>query len=330
MTDDSTIRTGVIGVGSMGRHHARVYRELPGAALVGVADADEARATEIAVEYGTGAYDIETLLDRVDAVTIAVPTAYHYELANRCIDAGVDVLIEKPIVERPARGRELVSNAEAAGVTLQVGHIERFNPATRTLSEIVPDLNVIAIDTERLGPPPERSIEDTAVMDLMIHDIDVVRSVLPGAIESVDAIGNHDGRHATATIEFDDGVLGTLTASRVTQRKVRRLTVTAAECYVTVDFIDQSVQIHRQSVPEYVTENGDVRYRHESVVENPAVENGEPLKAELRSFLAAAAGDREPMVTGEDGVRALTLAREINERAFGSPDHHVGAPVVSR
>ena len=320
----SKSRAGVIGVGAMGQHHARVYSELADAELVGVADADRERAEQIAAEYGTNAYEINELIRGVDLVTIAVPTAYHYDIARDCINAGVDVLIEKPIVEDPKRGNQLIYQAERADVTLQVGHIERFNPVTMTLADILPEMNVIAIDAERLGPRPDRTIEDTAVIDLMIHDIDLACSLIDGEIENVDAIGAEDGRHATATLTFDSGVVGTLTASRVTQQKVRKLRVTCEEALVLVDYIDQSIEIHRQSAPEYVTEGGKMRYRHESIVEHPAVDSGEPLKFELASFVDASREGTPPQVDGSDGIRALKLAREINRKAFGSEAKRVG------
>lgn len=300
----------------MGKHHVRVYDELSAVELVGVMDADPDRAAELAAEYGVRPYGLEELLERVDLVSVATPTRFHYDNARRCIDAGVDVLIEKPFVEDPRRGRELIRAADRADVTLQVGHVERFNPAVETLGEIVPELDVLAVEARRLGPPPERRIEDTAVMDLMIHDVDVLCSLFGWDVAELEATGTADGRHATAMVAFEDGPTCTVTASRVTQRKVRELTLTARDCYVVVDFIDQSVQIHRQSVPEYVTQNGDVRYRHESLVENPAVENGEPLKRELAAFVEAARTGTEPAVTGEEALNALALVREIDQRSY--------------
>lgn len=317
MTGTDKLDAGVIGVGTMGQHHARVYSNLTGARLVGVADEDDEQATSIAEKYSAAVLDVPSLLDRVDVVSIAVPTQFHYDLASQCIEAGVDLLVEKPLVEDPERGRELVEQADREDVVLQVGHIERHNPVISTLADIVPDLNVIAVEAERLGPTPDREIYDSAVIDLMIHDIDVVCSLLDGPVESVEAVGAADGRHATATLEFGDGTVGTLTASRVTQQKQRKLSITAESCYVTVDYIDQDVEIHRQSVPEFVTSNGDVRYRHESVVEYPAVDNGEPLQYELESFLEASRNGDEPSVTGLEGIRAVELAREVNELAFG-------------
>jgi len=313
-----SIATGVIGVGAMGKHHARVYNELCGCDLIGVADSSPSRAREIASEYDTDAFDTDELIERADAVTIAVPTPYHYDLAMQCIDAGTDILVEKPLVEDEQKGRELLTRANRSDVLLQVGHIERFNPVTDTLRDIVPDLTVISLKAERLGPPPDRQIQDSAVIDLMIHDIDLMRALLDHSITTIDASGTANGRYATATIEFDNGTIGKLTASRMTQRKVRKLTITAESCYVIVDYLDQSVEIHRRSVPEYVTDDGDVRFRHESIIENPAVDTGEPLKHELRSFVAAVQNGHEPRVTGEDGLRSLELATEINRKAFHS------------
>ena len=324
MSNNEPVRAGVIGVGAMGQHHARVYNELCGCELVGVADADESRAGEIAAAYETDVFDIHELIGRTDAVSIATPTRYHYDLARRCIESETSILVEKPFVEDEHKGEELIEQAAEAGVTLQVGHIERFNPVTQTLQEIVPGLDVISVKAERLGPRPDRQITDSAVTDLMIHDIDLICSLLDQPISTVTANGNTDGRYATATLEFEDDTIAKLTASRVTQQKIRTLTITAEECYVIVDYIDQDIQIHRNSVPEYVADDGDVTYRHESVIENPAVDNGEPLKRELGSFLEAVREGSEPRVTGEDGIQALELAKEINQKAFGSEHKTVG------
>ena len=312
---DEPLAAGVIGVGSMGKHHARVYGELPSAELVGVADADAERAEAVAAEHGTRAAERSALLDAADVVSVAVPTAYHYETVLECIDRGVDVLVEKPFVDDRERGRELADRADAAGVTLQVGFIERFNPATRVLADIVPDLDVVAIDVDRLGPPVDRQGEDSVVMDLMVHDIDILLSLVDAEIESLSAIARDEG-HAAVQFRFADESIAALTASRLTQQKVRRLSVTAISCRVNVDFIAQTVEIHRHSVPEYVESNGDIRYRHESVIERPIVENGEPLKAELEAFVTAARDGTEPVVTAEDALRVLEIAERIERLAL--------------
>jgi predicted dehydrogenase len=309
------LRTGVIGVGSMGRHHARVYRELPETELIGVADADTEAARAAANTYETAAMGMEELLDAVDAVSVAVPTPYHYETASQALDWGTHVLVEKPFVDSLDAGRRLIDRARERDLTLQVGHVERFNPAIRALADIVPDLNVIAVDARRLGPPLDRDLQASAVLDLMIHDLDVLLALIGDDATVTEAAGAADGQYVTATVDLDDGVVGSLTASRVTQQKVRELSITAESCQVHVDYISRSVQIHRHSIPEYIEENGDVRYRHENIVEHPTVDNGEPLKKELSSFAEAIEEGTEPVVTGEDGLEALKLAREIEDEA---------------
>ncbi len=309
MTDRLSV--GVIGVGSMGQHHARVYQELPDAELVGVSDVNHQQAAEAAEKYGTAAMSRESLLSIADAVSLVVPTAYHYELAMTAIEAGVDLLIEKPITDTPAAGRELAAAAKDAGVTIQVGHIERFNPAVRTLSEITDSLEIIALDTQRLGPPTGREIDDGVGVDLMIHDADILLSIVDSPVETVSAAETAGQQYMTATVEFENGVVATLTASRVTQQKIRTLSVTADDCRVNVDYMAQSIQINRHSLPEYIETNGDVRYRHENIIERPTVENGEPLKKELAAFVRAVQTDSKPLVSAADGIRALELVNQI-------------------
>ncbi|WP_126665071.1 Gfo/Idh/MocA family protein [Haloterrigena salifodinae] len=310
-TPSRPIRAGVIGVGSMGENHARVYSELQDVELACVADHDEEVARRVADAYATDAVAFETVLERCDVVTVAVPTRAHYDVVSDCLNADVHVLVEKPIAETTEQGRALAELAEERGLVLQVGHIERFNPAVQTVTDLVEDLDVISVEAERLGPPLDRTALGNVVFDLMVHDLDIVASLLEDQPDSVTATGTESGQYATATLEFDD-VVASLTASRVTQKKVRTLTVTARECLVEVDYLEQSVLIHRDSYPEYLTDDGKRRYRHESVVERPRVDNGEPLRHELESFVEAARNDSEPVVTAEDGIRALEMVQTID------------------
>jgi predicted dehydrogenase len=310
-----TLTAGVVGVGSMGTHHARVYNEIQGVELAGIADADEQAATRVATEYGTSVYDLETLLHRVDMVSIAVPTRYHYQVAAQAIDAGVSLLVEKPFVDDHEKGQELIERASAAGVTLQVGHIERFNPVVDVLEDVLAGVEPIAASARRLGPPVSRDVKDDVVMDLMIHDIDIACSLFGDEVAGVTAIGACDGDYTDAQIEFDGGTLCSLTASRVTQERIRDLSVTARECHVNVDFMDQSVRIYRHSDPSYHTEDGEVRYSQESIIERPAVESDEPLKRELRSFVDCVRNGTTPRTTGADGLHAMLLADEISDIA---------------
>ncbi|MFC4437939.1 MULTISPECIES: Gfo/Idh/MocA family protein [Natrialbaceae] len=326
MAGERSLDVGVIGVGSMGQHHARVYDELAAANLIGVFDVDAERASAVAGRHGTTAASLETLLERVDAVSVAVPTVHHYEVVTTCLEMGVPTLVEKPVVDDPETGRKLRAKAAAADVPVQVGHVERFNPAVETLETILDDLSIIGVTARRLGPPPDRRIDDSAIVDLMVHDIDIVLALLGEEPVAVMSCGVADDRHASALLEFSD-TMASLTASRLTQRKVRTLEVTAEECLVEVDYIDQSIEIHRRSVPEYVENGGDIRFRHESLVERPHVPNDEPLRNELESFLETVRTDGTPKVTVDDGLAALQIARQIEARETeGRPTVDVEVP----
>jgi predicted dehydrogenase len=314
-----TLDVGVVGVGSMGLNHARVYDQIRRANLVGVADADVDRAESVAARVGTEALRTDELLARVDAVSVVTPTEYHASVVESCIDHGVDVLVEKPFVTSPERGRALLSRAQAEDVTVQVGHVERFNPAVTELSRIAESLSPIAIEARRLGPPPDTDRDlDDVVLDLMIHDIDVAQSLVSQPVVDVNAAEAANGRYTTAQLQFGNGTVASLTASRVTQQKVRELAVTTEECYVELDYIEQSIEIHRRSRPEYLESEGNLSYRHEGVTERPLVPAGEPLKLELESFVETIESGDVPRVTGRDGVRAVALANTIQRAATGA------------
>jgi predicted dehydrogenase len=304
---------GVIGVGSMGQHHTRVYREMKDVNLVGIADADSERATDVAEKHDTEAKETEALLEAVDAVSVVVPTQYHYDVVTTCLREDVATFVEKPILGSLDRADDLLAEIEATDVPVQVGHIERFNPAVTTLSEIVEDLSIVSVRARRLGPELDRRINDSVVIDLMIHDIDIVLSLFDETPTSISGSGVREGRHASALLEFEGDQMASLTASRKTQRKVRTLEITAEECFIKVDYIDQSIKIHRSSMPEYIEEDGNVRFKHEGIVERPVVQNGEPLQRELESFLEVTKSGATPEVTVQDGLDALSVALEIEQ-----------------
>ena len=321
---ESTLAAGVVGVGAMGRHHARVYDELHGVDLVGVTDTDREQALEVAAAYDTEVRSRTQLFEAVDLVSVAVPTRYHYEVSREAIAAGVHVLVEKPFVSDIEQGRELVALAREHGMLIQVGHVERFNPAVRAVSDIATDLDIIAVDVRRLGPPVDRDTKDGVILDLMIHDIDILGHLVASDIESISAASARNHDHVTAQLRFADGIVGNLTASRVTQEKVRDLAITAEDCRVSVDYERQSVEIHRHSLPEYYDSDGDLRYRHESIVERPTVENGEPLKAELSAFVNAVRAGEQPPISGEDALNVLEVAQRVSERATPQQDRSRG------
>ncbi len=318
MTVNDAVGVGVIGVGSMGAHHARVYSELPGAELRGVADADHNRADTIASRHETRVRDVDALLEVVDAVSIAVPTDAHARLARRTIAADTHLLVEKPFVRDHTTGRELIREAEARDLVLQIGHVERFNPAVQALFDLVSADDVIALRADRLGPPIDRSGSDGVVMDLMIHDIDILMSLMGGRPDAIQGARGDDG-YASVVMEFDEDVVATVTASRVTQRKTRRLEVTTAERHLVVDYIDQSVRVHRRSRPAYLQDDAEMRYRHESIIEQPLVESAEPLRLELEAYLTAVRNREDPPVAAEDGLAALAIADRINRHIAERP-----------
>lgn len=317
----STIDVGVVGVGSMGQHHARVYNQLSGANLIGIADADTQRAAEVAEQYETDHLSTEELLTDAEAVSVVVPTQYHYDVVTSCLDKGVATLIEKPILKSLDRAEKLLSEIEKAGVPVQVGHIERFNPAVSVVSKIADDLDILSVRARRLGPEPDRRIQDSAVLDLMIHDIDIVLSLFEEMPTAVTGTATREGRHASALLEFGPDRIASLTASRKTQKKVRVLEITAEECFIEIDYLDQSVEVHRNSVPEYIEEDGAIRFKHESLVERPVVQNGEPLRRELNSFAQAIKDGSTPEVTAQDGVDALSVALDIEKQSQTKQPH---------
>ncbi|WP_238547500.1 MULTISPECIES: Gfo/Idh/MocA family protein [Haloferax] len=299
----------------MGTNHVRVYSELRDVELVGVADADMDRAVAVADDFDTDAHPIDALLDRVDVVTVAVPTPYHGSVARQCIEAGVHTLVEKPFVDDLTVGEELSALATWHGVTLQVGHIERFNPAVRALDGLLEAVEPVAITANRLGPPLNREMGDGVIMDLMIHDIDVILSLVDAEVQTVTGTSAADEQYATAQLTFGNGVIGSLTASRLTQQKTRTLDITARDRLIRVDYLNQSVQIFRQSRPDYLRDEGNIRYRHEVVMEQPMIETGEPLKFELEAFVDAATNGGSVRVSAADGLRAIDVAQRIRTSA---------------
>lgn len=310
------LRTGVIGVGHLGQHHARLYATLPHSRLVGVVDADPERARVIAERHGVPALpDLAALLSQVEAVSVAVPTSGHHAVVKACLEAGVHVLVEKPIAVTPAEAWELVDLAGKHRRVLQVGHIERFNPVVQALRRHIH--RPAFIECHRLSPFGERGTDVDVVLDLMIHDLDMVLSMDPGPVEDIRAAGvpvlTSSNDIANARIEFHSGCVANLTASRVSMTRMRRLRLFQRDAYISMDFQTRHGVICRR------TKGGD-RPR----IEAEPVQGGddEPLKLELEAFLQASATGRRPPVTGEDGAAALDLACRVLEQIGGFARRH--------
>jgi predicted dehydrogenase len=294
------LRTGVIGVGHLGQHHARLYAGLPGSTLVGIVDADARRAKEVAERVGTAVCDdVGVLLRQVEAVSIAAPTSAHHAVARQCLEAGVHVLVEKPITATLAEAQELVALARARKAVLQVGHVERFNPVMLKARPLICEPRLI--ECRRVSPFTGRSTDVDVVLDLMIHDLDMVLSFQPGAVTDLRAVGapvvseRIDVAHAW--ISFDSGCVATLTASRVAAGRARELTVVQRDACISVDYQSRQATIRRvagEQTSEQIQGGGE-----------------EPLKLELESFLNAVRTGGQPVVSGQDGEAALALAHRV-------------------
>lgn len=302
------LRVGVIGVGHLGQHHARLYATLPTSTLIGVTDQDSKRGQLIADKHRVRFYsEMAALLREVDAVSIAVPTSAHHAVAKRCLDAGVHVLVEKPITVTLAEATELIEAARACGRVLQVGHIERFNPAIRAVRSQINRPGFI--ECHRLSPFGERGTDVDVVLDLMIHDLDMVLSFHPGAVEEVRAAGvpvlSSTIDIANARIAFASGCVANFTASRVSTMRMRKLRLFQRDSYLSVDYQARQAAILRRQL--------GTNQRPEIFMEPAKTTDDEPLKLELEAFLHAIVSKTPPVVTGEDGAAALALAHQVLE-----------------
>lgn len=315
MTETEPIPVAVIGAGSMGWNHIRVYDELPEARLVEVVEVSEKKAAEVRESYNVEVLSSVDDIRKAEAATIAVPTRLHQSVAESCLSAGLDILVEKPLAKSVQAARDIVEMAEKNDAIVQVGHIERFNPAVRVLRDILTDQELISIEAHRLGPFSEQLSEESVVFDLMIHDIDIITMLAGSEIGAIDAMGvtkrsdRHD--HAVAQFYFEDNIIGVTTASHVTHGKIRTLRVITREAYIELDYQKQHLQIQRRGT-EKTTELLDKSgYVSETITETPYIKTREPLKNELEHFLGCVATRESPEVNGEVGLRAVTTATEI-------------------
>lgn len=297
----------VIGVGHLGKHHARILASLPGVSLAGVVDTNTARADEIAREYGTRAFADARQIDGLDLAVIAAPTEHHAALAQPLVEAGVHTLVEKPVTKTLAEADALIAAAKAKGVVLAVGHSERFNPAVAAARPYVSDPRFIEV--HRLGTQLGRSLDIDVVLDLMIHDLDLILSMVPSTVESVEAVGvpvlTPKVDIANARVRFANGCIANLTASRISKDPVRKIRFFQRERYVSIDTAAREVEMF-QVVPQ---QEGLPKIGGGKL----AVSGDEPLKSELEDFVAAVRERRAPAVSGEQGRAALSLAVQIVE-----------------
>ena len=321
----SSVKVGVIGIGNMGWHHARVLSLLRDADLVGVADPDESRG-KLAVEQFQCEWfkDYHDLISKVDAICIAVPTLLHHKVGLDCLKAGVNVLIEKPIAATELEAKSLINASKISNCLLQVGHIERFNPAFRELNKIVQNEEIVVLEARRHSPHADRANDVSVVMDLMIHDIDLVLELVNSKIQKLAAVGgrNSDGLidYVNATLVFNNNIIASLTASKMSHKKIRSLSAHCQNGLVETDFLNHSLQIHRKAHESYTAEHGELVYRNDGYVEEVSTTSIEPLYAELEHFLKCVQGEDSPEVDGEQASRALKIADFIECAVENSGD----------
>lgn len=298
------IRTAVIGTGYLGRFHAEKYATLPGSRLVAVVDADAARAAEIGARLGVeSTTDYRNLAGRVDAVSVAVPTPLHYEIGEFFLSRGVHVLVEKPMACTVAEADGLIRAAQEHGCVLQVGHLERFNPAVISVRDRVH--HPLFIEAHRISPFQVRGTDVNVVLDLMIHDIDLILSLVDSPITRVDTVGvpvlTGGVDIANARLQFENGCVANVTASRVSNKTERKMRIFESDTYVSIDFQQKSVEIRQRR---------DGRIEAETL----SHEAGDSLRAQIDSFLGAIRNGTRPVVSGADGRRALETALAISEQ----------------
>jgi predicted dehydrogenase len=300
----SKLRVGVVGVGHIGKNHARLYAELPSADFAVIYDTDPGKAREIGEEFSVPvATSIKDFAERIDAASVATPTSSHFKVAQQLLGAGKHLLIEKPIAENTRDASQLAELASQRQLVLQVGHVERFNPVLSALEERLNHPRFI--EAHRLSPYPNRSTEIGVVLDLMIHDLEIILHLVRSPVQTIDAVGvpvlSRGEDIANARIRFENGCVANITSSRISPERMRKIRVFQEDAYLSLDYQTQSGEIFRRTATGITKEPVEI-------------EPEEPLKRQLQSFIECAATGRAPKVTGRQATAALELAVEITKR----------------
>ncbi len=317
------LNAGVIGVGSMGKHHARNYSEIANVDLIAVADLDEEKSQEISKRFKCKGYaDYREMLqtEKLDLVSIAVPTKYHKQVALDCIAKGINILIEKPIASTVEEAKEIVQKAKVKGIKFTVGHIERFNPAVLKLKEMIDKGKlgeIVSVATFRLGPTPLHIKDTNVVIDIGVHDIDIMNWFFGKLPKNVVARGGQVLNricedHVEAFLDYDSGT-GVMFCNWITPLKVRKLTVSGRKAYVELNYITQEIEFYESNVIMQYDDFGDflIKFSDNQKKKTITVKNIEPLKAEILSFIKAIKANTRPMVTAREAIEALDIAQRI-------------------
>jgi predicted dehydrogenase len=310
----SVLRAAVVGVGYLGRFHAQKYHGHPDVELVGVVDADAGRAADIAAEFSTAAYtSLEQVLDRVDLLSIVVPTQYHFDVAQQCLEAGCHILLEKPVTQTVDEAERLIALAHQKSLVFQVGHLERFNPAIIALKGVLD--NPQFIESHRLSAFKPRGTDVNVVLDLMIHDIDILLSMVPHEIVTINSVGvpvlSGEVDIANARLQFSNGCVANVTASRVSREPMRKMRIFQQNAYISIDFQERKIGVyHKTPGAKMVPGLPDISF------EELSFDQGDALRDEIYSFIASVRSGIPPVVSGEDGKRALEVATQISRKLW--------------
>jgi len=314
------VRIGVIGTGRMGQNHCRVYANMRHAKFVGVCDVNGDLGKDIARKFEVSYFrDVESLLENVDAVSICTPTPEHYELVRRCLDRNIHVMVEKPFTETLDQAQALKEAAEKnKKLVVQVGHIEMFNPTYIELRKVLEGMDVLAMNFNRLSPFQGSNVDVDVVLDLMIHDIGLIVNLFTNEPALVDAHGfsvfSGTIDHGLAILQYAPAPLVSLTASRITEQKVRAISVTTKEAFIEADLVNKNISVHRRTLGDYVNHKNGVNYRQESLIERIVVPAMEPLYLELQDFVNCVIGNKTPQVTAADGYNALRFVLLLRDK----------------
>lgn len=319
------LKVGIAGTGHLGKLHAKMFTSIPECKLAGVFDVDQSTSKTVSEEYGTETYNnLQDLLNQVEAVSIAATTSAHYDLAKECIKAGKHLFIEKPITATIPQAEEIVKMAAEKELNLQVGHIERFNPALVSLEQYI--LEPMFIQTDRLAQFNPRGTDVAVVLDLMIHDIDIILSLIKSKVKQIDASGvavvSDSIDIANARIQFENGAVANVTASRISQKKMRKMRIFQRDNYISLDFITGLSEVYRLVPLDQDTgmttlsfgEIGIGNKKRRVIYEQPEVKEQNALQYELQLFVNSVINKTKPIVSGEEGLRALKVAELILQK----------------
>jgi predicted dehydrogenase len=309
------IKMGLIGIGRMGSYHLNLYDEIPSLRLTALSDANEQILQEKAKQFNVfSSSNFEDILDKVDAVTIAAPTKFHFEIARKCLEAKKHVLVEKPITTNFEEAVELFNIAEKNNLVLHIGHVERFNGAVQELKKIVN--NPYLIESRRVGPYVERMKDDSIVLDLMIHDIDIILNVMNREVIDVEAKGSKVYSNlpdfASVTLVFDNNAIANILVSRVTQKKDRTMSISQEDAFIHLDYTSQDINIYRKGLSQHIFGNKELTYKNEYILERLFVYKDNALKLEIKHFIDCIEGRKPRIVSVNHELRSLKVALEVD------------------